>query len=551
MTEENVLNNNNAGGAGQSRAVGLFLLKRYEEAAAVYDDLLRQDPDNIIFWVNRIICILQFSSPDAAFFDDMLQRVNDLPAQGYLCLADVLCDLERYAEALVFVNKALEADPDNVDACLLKARLLDISDRADELYQFVCSFYPRLKRDERVLCFAAFYAVLFWNMEQADYFLKKALKINKYSVLQNNFFYISLAAKNQEEKIISFGAKALDDRENNPVIWLALGNAYAVLGQNEEANEAYETLSGLTTISDDIRLNWANVLIEEKKFEQAFDLLNQISDFSDTLFLLMRDVLFEMLQAGHTEEAREKAVFWRSMRAENPDVNYLCTAFLGEKTEEAAPLSFVKLISEVYAVEQAERAADKKKYFGPDILDEAVQAVKLPIGRSMDVLDIGCGAGAAAEVLVDFSRPAGTLTGIDISGVSLDLAADKQVYDKQAYNELTETDLVSFCSANPEKYDLIAGLDSLYYFSDLTPVLTAVGTALKPGGIFIFTVRAAENGRDFDLDIYGRFKHSSRFVSECIKASGLDEKYKAEERLYKETETEKIDCYVFAVQKKA
>lgn len=546
MTEENVLNNDNAGGAGQSRAVGLFLLKRYNEAAAVYDDLLRRDPDNIAFWVNKMICVLQYSEPDAAFFNDMLQRVSRLPAQGYLCLADVLYNLERHEEALVFVNKALESEPDNVDACLLKARLLDISGRSEELYQFICSFYPRLKRDERVLCFAAFYAVLFWNMEQADYFLKKALKINKYSVLQNNFFYISLAAKNQEEKIVSFGAKALDNRENNPVVWLALGNAYAVLGQNEAAGEAYETLSRLTEISDDIKLNWANVLIEEKKFEQAFDLLNQISDFSDTLFLLMRDVLFAMRRTGRENEAREKAVFWRSMRPENPDVNYLCTAFLGEKTNESAPLSFVRLINDVYAVEQAERAADRKKYFGPEILDRAVQALKLPIGRSMNVLDIGCGSGAAADILSDFSRPAGTLTGIDVSDIALDFAVDKQVY-----NELEETDLISFCSTDPEKYDLIAGLDSLFYFGDLTPVLTAVKTALKPGGIFVFTVRAAESGRDFDLDIYGRFKQGSRFVSECITAAGLDEKYQAEELLYRKTETEEIHCHVFAVQKKA
>ncbi len=546
MTEENVLNNDNADGAGQSRAVGLFLLKRYNEAAAVYDDLLRQVPDNIVFWVNKMICVLQYSEPDAAFFNDMLQQISRLPAQGYLCLADVLYNLERHEEALVFVNKALESEPDNVDACLLKARLLDISGRSEELYQFICSFYPRLKRDERVLCFAAFYAVLFWNMEQADYFLKKALKINKYSVLQNNFFYISLAAKNQEEKIVSFGVKALDDRENNPVVWLALGNAYTVLGQNEAAGEAYETLSRLTEISDDIRLNWANVLIEEQKFEQAFDLLNQISDFSDTLFLLMRDVLFAMRRTGRGNEAREKAVFWRSMRPENQDVNYLCTAFLGEKTNESAPLSFVRLINEVYAVEQAERAADRKKYFGPEILDRAVQALKLPIGRSMNVLDIGCGSGAAADILSDFSRPAGTLTGIDVSDIALDFAADKQVY-----NKLEEADLISFCSADPEKYDLIAGLDSLFYFGDLTPVLTAVKTALKPGGIFVFTVRAAEGGRDFDLDIYGRFKQGSRFVSECITAAGLDEKYQAEELLYRKTETEEIYCHVFAVQKKA
>ncbi len=548
MTEKTVLKEKGTEivGTGQSRAIALFLLKQYEEAAAVYDELLHQDPDNMTFWTNRIICVLHFSAPDASFFNDMLERVNRLPAQGYLCLADLLFQFGRYTEALVFINKTLEVDPDNVDACLLKADVLDVLNRPDELYQFICSFYPRLKRDERVLCYSAYYAALFWNMAQSGYFLKKALKINKFFVLQNNFFYSALAAKNQEKDIISFGAQALDVRNDNPAVWLALGNAYTFLGKNKDAASAYEALACLTEVPDDVKLNWAKVLIEEKKFEQAFDLLNQIDDFSDSLFLLMRDVLLEMRQTGLMKEAREKAVFWRAVQGQNPDVNYLCSVFSGEKTNEDAPLSFVKLINETYAVEQARRAADCERYLGPDILDQIVQALRLPIGRSMDILDVGCGSGAASAVLTDYSLPKGSLTGVDISSVALDLAMNRQVYD-----QLEESDLISFCSDTAEKYDLVVGLDSLYYFGDLTPVFTAIEKVLKPKGYFIFTVRVGDNDRDFDADIYGQIRHRSGFVSSCIKAAGFDERYQEEELLYKNKGTEGIRCDVFAVQKKA
>ena len=550
MTGKNVLNSNNAGGAGQSRAVGLFLLKRYEEAVEAYDDLLRRDPDNIVFWLNKKICQIYLSPPDAAFFNDMLQRLNDLPAQGYLCLADVLSDLQRYEEAVVFANKAIEKDPDNVDACLLKSILLDNLDRFDEQYSFICTFYPRLKRDERVLCFLSYYAVLFWNMQQADYFLKKALKLNEPFVLQNNFFYVTLEAKNREEKIITYGAQALDDRTDNPTVWLALGKAYAALGQNKAVDETFEALSRLATIPDDIKLQWIGCLIEEKEFEKAFDLLSQISDFSEEYFLLVYSFLYEMHRSGQTQKAREKAYFWLSEDDPDPSIDFLCTAFLGEQTDMPAPLFFVKKISEIFAVRRLDQTKNKKKYFGTDLLDQALQSVKLPIGRSMSVLDIGCGTGAASSVLTDFSRPSGVLTGVDISDFILDFASDRQTY-----NELEESDIISFCSENTEKYDLVVGLDSLFFFSDLMPVFQSVNQALKPKGLFAFTVRASESKddfiEDFSLDFHGYFKHNPDFVSACLNAAGFEELYRADGLLYRISKTQELHGHVFVAQKKA
>ena len=136
---DNVVTIKQSEGAGQARALGLFLLKRYEEAASVYDDLLKKEPDNIVFWINRIICRLQYSAVNKTVLDQMINRVNDLPAQGYLCLAEMLSDFNRREDALVFVDKALEKDPENIDAYVLKADILEKLERADDLYRLMLS----------------------------------------------------------------------------------------------------------------------------------------------------------------------------------------------------------------------------------------------------------------------------------------------------------------------------------------------------------------------------------------------------------------------------
>lgn len=534
-------------GSGQSRAVGLFLLGRYQEAAAAYDELLRQDPDNIVFWTNKVVCFLQMYSPDSVFFDQMIGRIDRLPAQGFLCLADVLNDFGRYEESLVFANKALELDANNVEACLLKASLLEKLNRSEDLYSFVDEVYSRLKTDERILCLAAFYSVLFWNMRQADYLLKKALKVNKYAVLQNNLFYACLSASGQDKKIALFGAQALDDRDDNPVVWLALGNAYIHLERYGVAIDAYETLSALTDITDDIRLSWGRALVKEEKFEQAFDLLNQIDDVSEDLFLLMSEILFKMQQIGLTQEASEKASFWRSSHSRDVDIGYLCSAFLKEKDLGSAPLSYIRLINDAYALEQAYQTSDSKMYFGVSVLDRILQKIKYPVGQSLTVLDAGCGTGAAAEVLTDISRMKGTLTGVDISGITLDIASDRRLYD-----DLKEEDILTYCNSCEEQYDLIVCLNSLYYFSDLTPVFKAVRKALKPGGVFVFTVLSAQEQADqnYSADIYGRFSHKDEYVVRCLKNENFYKQYQAHHLLWKMKETQEIYCDAFAAQKK-
>ena len=548
MTEQDVLEKQGTDSAKQARAVGLFLLKRYDDAISVYDELLEDDPENMILWVNKMLCSAQTDFPDTLFIDVMLSNEQFLPAQGDLLLAETFFQMQGNDEALLFVNRVLEKDPDNIDACVLKAKILDKIDASNELFAFMKSIYPRLMKDERVLCLMAFFAVTFWNTRQADYLLKKALKINRNAVLQNDFFYTCLAATDKEDDVVVCAAEALNDRKDNPVIWMALANAYVVLEQYDMANDAFDMLSRLSALSDDMKMEWANVLSKQKEFDRAFDLLSQMKATSDSLFLPIRSNLLAMYEAGLWDKAKEKAFFWRSENPDNPDIGYTVAAILKESWMQPAPRSFVKLICDVDTFDMAERSFKENCYFGTSLLDETLQVLKLPVARSLHVLDAGCGAGAASKILRDFTRPDGVLDGVDISRAALELSDNLGGYDR-----LEEADLLDFFRSCTEKYDLIVCLDSLYYFPDLTNVFEAAKKALKPNGFLVFTVLAEKTDKVYSLTVDGKFKHNSLYVSNCLKKAALSQKYQTEGILYKDTDDKKdredINCYIFAARK--
>lgn len=537
------IENVKTGGAGQSRAVGLFLSRRFDEAAAAYDELLKSDPDNLTFLINRELCLLRTRAPDAAFFDAMIRRVNDLPAQGYLCLAQILFDRGKTAESLVFVDHALAKDADSADACLLKARLLDMAGRDAELYDFMRSVYPRLKRDDRILCLAAYYSALLWNTRQAKFLIKKALKANRPAVLQNEWLYSALIGADLNADIIKYGVEALKTTDKNSAVWLALANAYAAAGEYDTASAAFAAFSRLAPIDDDLRLNWAGVETARRDYAKAFDLLDGVSTMTESVFARMCAVLTDMVAAGETAQAVEKARAWRGKRKGDADVDYFCDALTGADRTKPAPLSYVRLTGDLNATDLAARCFDAGRCRIGGVVENAMNALKIPTGLSMNVLDAGCRTGAAAEVLSAFTAPDGALTGTDISQNMLDFADETGLYD-----ELVNVDFVAYCAKNKKRFDAVACVDALMYFSDLTAAFKAVAKALKPRGGFVFSV-APSQVAPCRLERNGTFSHESGFVESCLSFAGFSTVKVVRENLF-DSESRPETRLVFAARKR-
>ena len=66
----------------------------------------------------------------------------------------------------------------------------------------------------------------------------------------------------------------------------------------------------------------------------------------------------------------------------------------------------------------------------------------------------------------------------------------EQARRRGGYDELVVAELCAFMRERPEAFDAIVSADTLVYFGALEEVCQAAHHALRPGGLFVFTVEA-------------------------------------------------------------
>lgn len=102
---------------------------------------------------------------------------------------------------------------------------------------------------------------------------------------------------------------------------------------------------------------------------------------------------------------------------------------------------------------------------------------KINLGQSIDILEVGCGAGFSAEYLRGHYQ---TYTGIDYSSNLIDYARNTVSYPDVAFHAV---DLHQFKSN--EKFDVIVMIGVLHHIPDVTNALKVGLKLLKPGGYIV------------------------------------------------------------------
>lgn len=164
-------------------------------------------------------------------------------------------------------------------------------------------------------------------------------------------------------------------------------------------------------------------------------------------------------------------------------------------------------------------------YRGPEVLHRAVLAVLGANPPRQDIVDLGCGTGLAARVFRPMAR---RLDGVDLSAKMVEKAGGRGLYDSLHVDEIGR-----FLSAAPHTYTLAIAADVLIYFGDLAPVFADVAAALKPGGLFAFTVEAG-SGAPYRLMESGRYAHDDAYVRAAAMAAGFDVARATDEAVRKE-----------------
>lgn len=267
----------------------------------------------------------------------------------------------------------------------------------------------------------------------------------------------------------------------------------------------------------DRRLDWARGYLEAGDPAAAVDILAdavaQAPDFAAAWFLLgeAREA------AGQSDVAITAYRRVLELLPEDKLGAGLRIARLGGGAVEGAMSeAYVRTLFDQYAPKFDHALREKLAYRGPEILRAAVDAACVGLGRPVAfarAVDLGCGTGLAAEA---FGDCVGALWGVDLSPAMVALAQRTGRYAGAEVGDMAE-----FLAAQPPgSADLILAADALCYLSRLDGVFGAAARALKPGGLFAFTVETHE-GEGLLLRDTLRYAHARAFVTDAVEAAGL------------------------------
>jgi predicted TPR repeat methyltransferase len=186
-------------------------------------------------------------------------------------------------------------------------------------------------------------------------------------------------------------------------------------------------------------------------------------------------------------------------------------ASLGEaKTPATAPRDYVVNLFDWYAESFDNHLQGRLNYHTPELI--CAQIARLRPQGDLEVLDLGCGTGLCGPLLKPLAK---RMVGVDLSPNMLEVARARALYDELVCSEISE-----FMSGHLARYDLIVCTDVFIYVGALEDVFASARRALRPDGLFAFSVESSEED-DLVLRPSRRYAHSLRYVRSLASAQSF------------------------------
>ncbi len=385
-------------------------------------------------------------------------------------------------------------------------------DEADELYRRV------LDRAPRHVDALHFYGVLCHqrgDAKAAARLIRKALKIdpqyigariNLGNVLKEEGRFADAEA--EYRKVTESGA---DDAD-------AFNNLGAVLRSQKKLAAAIECFQRATVLSPrhvDAYHNLGNALKSAGRIEEALTAYRKAieidSGHSDSHSSLGR----ALYGFGRVAEAEIVYRKWLETDPANPIAAHMLSACQGDRTLLRCSDEFVRDSFDSFAA-SFEEVLERLEYRVPELIRKVIEAELPNPEKQFCVLDAGCGTGLCGPCLKPYARE---LVGVDLAPKMVVKARSLGLYDQLIVSELT-----AHMRQHSQRYDLIIAADTLVYFGALEPVFRAAAAALRPGGMFVFTLERIDQETSesvFRLQPHGRYCHSESFVRAALAEAGL------------------------------
>ena len=299
----------------------------------------------------------------------------------------------------------------------------------------------------------------------------------------------------------------------NPVYWNNLGAVQDRCGRAAEAQLAFRSAIAIDPLFGDALCNLGNLLDREGRQVEA-------AEFHCRAFVLepTQDKPKSMLgiayyKLGRLAEAAEIYRQWMLEEPDNPIPRYHYSACSREAVPLRASDDYVEKHFDTFAP-NFDSNLRNLSYRGPDMIARALQSVATR-NPGLAVLDAGCGTGLCAAILSPYAR---RLTGVDLSAAMLDEAKKRGLY-----HELVKCEITNYLAEHPNRFDLVAAADTLIYFGALEELFATGYSALRAGGLFVFTVEEERTANEtFRLNPHGRYSHSKGYLADLLSKSGFE-----------------------------
>jgi predicted TPR repeat methyltransferase len=466
--------------AAVQAANGLQACGHWTEAVNVLLKALERRPDAPILVSNlaRACSEVGDFSRAAMYLRSFLDR-DPRDTSQWLQLGDLYQRAGDLENAAFSYGKVLSAEPLNVEAALRRGDALKDLGRFDEA--------------------------------MADYRRAETIQPDNPQVLFK-LGSIALISGSPREAVDRLN-RAIAGDPQNAMAYATLSLALCALGLYDDAARA---AGASLTIEASFPLGQfalGSSLLGLERFSEAADALRFAAEAAST----SPDVLTALAEAEAGQEnlfgAEAALLQVLSVDPENKRARFLIAALHGEAIDSPPP---------GFAADTFDRVAQRYDHIAGSIhrYDAPVAAAMLledtlPDRDSfLNVADLGCGTGLVLSALRDAFR-IDAATGIDCSPSMIDLAAQKNLYDR-----LIVGDVLSVMASSKEQFDLITAIELAPYLGKLSPIMEAIPDRLTPGGFFLCSIERADVA-GHELRRGGRFAHGVAYLEETARAAGL------------------------------
>ena len=228
------------------------------------------------------------------------------------------------------------------------------------------------------------------------------------------------------------------------------------------------------------------------------------------------DAIWWMGDYWHTVNKPEPALkFYRRYLYLHPgdaEAVHMIASLGGRAVPKRAADEYLRMHFDSYAEDFDKSLLKELGYQAPKVLGAAVLKVRGQRAGKADICDVGCGTGLVGLELKGIAQ---TLTGVDLSRKMAAQTRARGIYDRVVVSEITR-----FLRANKERYDVVTAADVLIYFGDVTALFRAAARALRPGGLFAFTVESRRSGT-YHLTVTGRYAHNPAWLDKVGAEAGF------------------------------